>query len=56
MPAPTPQEAAAIVGALERFRRETAPPTAPAQAAESGWLAVARREAVVRDPHSLTNL
>jgi hypothetical protein len=54
-PAPSEQEAAAIVAALERFRADTAPAEAPAQAAESGWLRAARPEAVERDPRSLTN-
>jgi hypothetical protein len=55
-PAPSDQEAAAIVAALERFRADTTPAEATAQAAESGWLRAARLEGVARDPRSLTNL
>ena len=55
-PAPSEQEAAAIIAALERFRADTAPAEAPAKAAESDWLRAARLEAVGRDPRSLTNL
>jgi hypothetical protein len=48
-PAATEFEAAAIVAAIERFRRDTAP--APSQSAprQSGWLRAARLEAVGRD-------
>jgi hypothetical protein len=48
-PAPGVQEAAAIVAAIERFARDSAPST---RAAESGggWLRVGRIEAVSRSP------
>jgi hypothetical protein len=49
-PAASPQEAAAVVAALERFMRETAPTTAPAPPPVSGWLQAARLEAVEREP------
>jgi len=48
-PGATPEEAAAVVAALERFLRDTAPAVAPAPAPVSGWLRAARREAVERD-------
>jgi hypothetical protein len=49
-PAPTPAEAAAIVAALERFARDTAPSMLPSQGAAGGWLRAARLEAVGRAP------
>ncbi len=45
-PAASPQEAAAVVAALERFLRETAAPTAPVDPAPSPWTRAARLEAV----------
>ena len=49
-PAASPEEAAALVAALERFMRETAPTPAPAPPPVSGWLQAARLEAVEREP------
>ncbi len=49
-PGATPEEAAAVVAALERFLRDTAPVVAPAPPPVSGWLRAARREAVEREP------
>jgi hypothetical protein len=49
-PAASPEEAAAVVAALERFMRETAPTPAPAPPRLSGWLEAARLEAVERAP------
>jgi hypothetical protein len=51
-PSASPEEAAAVVAALERFMRETAPPPAPPPARPSGWLEAARLEAVSREPRS----
>ena len=49
--APTTDEAAAIVAALERFMRATAPPpAADAPAGPDGWHAAALLEGVSRDP------
>jgi hypothetical protein len=48
-PAPSPEEAAAVIAAVERFLRDHAPPPA-APAAPSGWLRTARAEAVEREP------
>ncbi len=50
-PSATPEEAAAIVAAIERFMRATAPPPqqrTPAQ--PDGWHLAALREGVSRDP------
>ena len=46
----TPEEAAAVMAAVEQFLRDTAPP--PAEEAEriSPWVETARREAVDREP------
>ncbi len=50
-PAATPEQAAAVVAALERFMRETAPPRAAAAAGgPSGWERAARHEATGREP------
>jgi hypothetical protein len=49
-PAASPEEAAAVVAALERFMRETAPTAAPAPPPVSGWVRAARAAAVERDP------
>ena len=49
-PAASPEEAAAVVAALERFMRDTAPTPAPPAPRLSGWLEAARLEAVERAP------
>ena len=49
-PAASPEEAAAVVAALERFMRETAPTAGAAPPPVSGWLRAARLEAVEREP------
>ena len=49
-PAASPEEAAAVVAALERFMRETAPTPAPAPPPVSGWVQAVRLEAVERAP------
>ena len=46
----TPEEAAAVVAAIEQFLRDTAPAAAPTDEPPSGWIVAARREAVDRDP------
>ena len=48
----TPEEAAAVVAAVERFLRDTAPPPAPAPAPVSPWVRAARLEAVERFPEA----
>ncbi|MEA2251805.1 MAG: hypothetical protein QOG70_2047 [Solirubrobacteraceae bacterium] len=49
-PAASPEEAAAVVAALERFMRETAPTPAPRAPRPSEWVQAARREGVERAP------
>jgi hypothetical protein len=46
----TPEEAAAVMAAVEQFLRDTAPPPAPAETGPSPWLREARLEAVDREP------
>jgi hypothetical protein len=45
----TPEEAAAVMAAVEQFLRDTAPPPAP-EPEPSPWVEAARREAVDREP------
>ena len=45
----TPEEAAAVMAAVEQFLRDTAPPPAD-EPPESPWLRTARLEAVDREP------
>jgi hypothetical protein len=47
-PAASPEEAAAVVAALERFMRATAPTLAPAEAAVDPWQRAAITEGVAR--------
>jgi hypothetical protein len=42
----TPEEAAAVMAAIEQFLRDTAPPAAPAITPPSPWITTARLEAV----------
>jgi hypothetical protein len=47
----SPEEAAAVIAAVERFLRDTTPaPAAETGPAESPWVRAARLEAVNRDP------
>jgi hypothetical protein len=46
----TPEEAAAVIAAVEQFLRDTTPPPAPEAPRESPWVRAARREAVDREP------
>jgi hypothetical protein len=48
-PSASPEEAAAVVAALERFMRATAPPTAPPAQAPDPWQATAILEGVERE-------
>jgi hypothetical protein len=50
-PSASPTEAAAIVAALERFMRDTTPPTAPPRKGVDPWLRVAMLEGVTRGVH-----
>jgi hypothetical protein len=52
-PAASPEEAAAVVAALERFMRETAPPPAAgSRERPRGWLRAALLEGVDRGAHA----
>jgi hypothetical protein len=46
----SPEEAAAVVAALERFMRDTAPAPAPADPRPDPWQLAALREGVSRRP------
>jgi hypothetical protein len=46
----TPEEAAAVIAAIEQFLRDTAPPPAPAAAGPGPWVRRALLEGVERDP------
>jgi hypothetical protein len=46
----SPEEAAAVMAAVEQFLRDTAPPPAPVPARPSGWVRAARLEAIGREP------
>lgn len=50
-PSASPEEAAAIVAALERFMRATAAPANPPEPAIDGWRRAALAEGVAREPH-----
>jgi hypothetical protein len=49
-PNASPEEAAAVVAALERFMRDTAPPPAPAAPARNPWQRAAMLEATGHEP------
>jgi hypothetical protein len=49
-PAASPQEAAAIVAALERFMRDTTPPPAPRPAGPNAWARAALVEGTEHAP------
>jgi hypothetical protein len=49
-PGASPEEAAAVVAAIERFMRDTAPPLAPPSPRADPWQAAALREGVSRQP------
>jgi len=49
-PAASVEEAAAVVAALERFMRDTAPPPAPRAPEPDPWQRAALREGVNRAP------
>jgi hypothetical protein len=49
-PDASPEEAAAVVAALERFMRETAPVPAPAAPRRDAWQVAALQEGVARSP------
>ena len=47
--AASPEEAAAVMAAVEQFLRDHAPPAAPPEP-PAGWLRAARLEAIDREP------
>jgi hypothetical protein len=49
-PNASPEEAAAVVAALERFMRETAPPPVPPASRQNPWQRAALFEGVGREP------
>ena len=49
-PGASPEEAAAVVAAIERFLRETAPPPAPERPARNAWVRAALLEGTRREP------
>jgi hypothetical protein len=49
-PGASPQEAAAVVAALQRFMRDTAPRRVPAPPRRSPWLEASLHEGVARQP------
>ena len=46
----SPEEAAAVMAAVEQFLRDHAPPAAPPAERTAGWLRTARLEAVDHEP------
>ena len=53
--AASPEEAAAVIAAVEQFLRDTAPPAAPAPPPPlSRWLRTALLEGVDREPPQIT--
>ncbi len=49
-PSASPEEAAAVVVAVERFLRDLAPPVAAEAPRPSAWVRAALREGVEREP------
>ena len=49
-PGASPEEAAAVVAAVEQFMRETAPVAAPPAPKADAWQLAALREGVMRQP------
>ena len=49
-PNASPEEAAAVVAAVERFMRDTTPPPAPAADRPNPWLRMAIHEGINRAP------
>ena len=49
-PGASPEEAAAVIAAVEQFMRDTTPVLAPSPPRPSPWRQAALREGVMRDP------
>jgi hypothetical protein len=54
-PGASPEEAAAVVAAIERFLRETAPPPAPPEPRRDPWTRAALLEATGREADAGAN-
>lgn len=52
-PSASPEEAAAVIAAVERFMRDTAPPAAPEPPPVSAWRRTALLEATGHEPGPL---
>jgi hypothetical protein len=52
--AASPEEAAAVIAALERFMRDTAPARAPQRRPRDPWILAAMLEGVGREDEALT--
>jgi hypothetical protein len=50
----TPEEAAAVMAAVEQFLRDTAPPPVPVETGPSPWIRTALLEGVDRDPRRIS--
>jgi hypothetical protein len=50
----TPEEAAAVIAAVEQFLRDTAPPPVPEDSGPSPWARTALLEGVDRDPRRIS--
>ena len=48
--AASPEEAAAVIAAVEQFLRDTLPPAAPPEPAPDAWLTAARMEGIGLTP------
>lgn len=46
----TPEEAAAVIAAIEQFMRDTAPPPVPDEPGPSPWVRTALLEGTEREP------
>jgi hypothetical protein len=47
----SPEEAAAVIAAIEQFLRDTVPPPAPPAEVQNGWVRASRLEAIEREPN-----
>jgi hypothetical protein len=47
----SPEEAAAVIAAIEQFLRDTVPPPAAPSEVENAWVRASRLEAVEREPN-----
>jgi hypothetical protein len=52
-PSASPEEAAAVIAAVEQFLRDTTPPLAPEPPAQNPWLRTALLEQTGREPDGI---